>query len=120
MKELIEFARRVEKGDVILPEYANYDQVKIVLRSRLPLEDKIAILEKHYWDTHSKSKKQALMVKKVISYLTRLRSREEQIAGILAFVESLPAPLRKEAVDEVKKLRTEYWSVILVLHPELA
>jgi hypothetical protein len=119
MKKLLEFAQTVEKGKVVLPERPSYDQVKIVLRSRLPLEVKIKMLKRYKWNEYSTSKAQSLMVKKVMSYFTSLRSREERIAGILGFLETLPGFLKEDIIDEIKKLGTEDRSVILFFHPEL-
>jgi hypothetical protein len=119
MKELIEFARRVEKGEVVLPEYPSYDQLKIVLRSKLPLEVKIKILKRYTWDRYSKSERESSRVKRVMRYFTRLQSREERIAGILGFLETLPELRKQDIVDEIKKLGTEDRSVMLFFHPEL-
>jgi hypothetical protein len=120
MKELIEFAQTVEKGEVVLPKYPSYDQLKIVLRSKLPLEVKIKILKRYTWDKYSKSMAQSLMVKRVMRYFTSLKSREERIAGILGFLETLPELRKHDIIDEIKKLGTEDRSVILFFHPELA
>jgi len=120
MKKLIEFARTVEKGTVVLPDYPNYDQVKIVLRSRLPLEMKIEVLKRYTWDRYSKSRRESSRAKRVMRYFTRLRSREERIAGIIRFLEVLPELLKNDIRDEIKKLGVEERSVILLFHPELA
>jgi adenylate kinase family enzyme len=120
MKYVIEFARGVERGELVIPRTVTWDHVKTVLRSRLPVEDKIKILKNYYWDTYSRSREQTLRLKKVISYFMRLRSKEERIVAILGFLETLPAIPKTEIANEIKKLGMECWSVVVLLHPELA
>jgi hypothetical protein len=123
MKKLLEFARGVEEGKVVLPERPNFDEVKIVLRSKLPFEVKMEILRSYKWNECSLSKKQSLMLKKVARYLTRTRTREEKTERVFAFLEFLQVFLpgvRRDVMEEIKKLGTEYWGVALLFYPELA